>query len=295
MPLVRARPGSMTGENVKAVIRAFARAVEKAPAVVLATVLVATAGFGAAFGIIAPEVATGNEGFAPDNAEIAAAERISELFGNDSQTSVFQVIVRAPGDNVISQAGLDAVNAITAAVQTSDAAQYLVAVAPDQPPVISYLGPALQAFAAQGIDPTSPIGDEGVRSAFQQAFTSDEFPPEQRGQIERLLSEGSDPAAGTGQAGLVLMFVDTPESASAEEAFDRQIEIETMLSDAIADVEVEGVEIRPFSFGLLFGESDEFLSEVGTLFGAALAIIVVILLFVYTLRARGRCGSDRPR
>lgn len=272
---------------MKAVIRAFARAIRTAPVVVLVAVVLATAGFVAAFTIIAPEPATGNEGFAPDNAEIAAAERIGELFGGESQISVFQVIVRAPDGNVISQAGLDAVNQITAAAQSSDAAQYLVAPGPEQPPVISYLGPALQALAAQEIDPTTQIGDTAVQDAFRQALASPDLPDAQRGQIVRLLSAGSDAAAGTAGAGLVLMFVDTPDAADAEEAFNQQIEIETMLNDAISSVEVAGVEIRPFSFGLLFGDSEEFLTEVGTLFGAALAIIIVILLFVYTVRARG--------
>ncbi|MFP5332018.1 MAG: efflux RND transporter permease subunit [Acidimicrobiia bacterium] len=272
---------------MKAVIRAFARAVRTAPFVVLIAVIVSTVGFGAAFGIIAPETATGNEGFAPDNAEIAASERIGELFGGDSQISVFQVIVRSPGGNVISQAGLDAVNAITAAVQASDASQYLVAPGPGQPPVVSYIGPVYQALAVQGIDPSVPLGDAAVQDAFRQALASPELPDAQRGQIVRLLSQGSDPAAARAQAGLVLMFIDPPDTATAEEAFDRQIEIESTLSEAIDGVSVEGVEIRPFSFGLLFGDQDEFLTEVGTLFGAAMAIIVVILLFVYTVRARG--------
>ncbi|HSJ29133.1 MAG TPA: MMPL family transporter, partial [Acidimicrobiia bacterium] len=271
---------------MKTVIRAFARAVRKSPVLVLVAVLVVTVGLGGAFAMIQPETSTGNEGFAPDNAEIAAQERIGDLFGGESQTSVFQVIVRAPDGNVISAAGLQAVEEITAAVLASEAADSLVAT-PEQAPVISYLAPVQQVLAAQGVDPATVTDDAMVQQAYRDALASPEFPDAQRGQLLRLLSEGSDPGQGSASAGLVLMFVQTPEADTADEAFDRQIEIDTQLAEAIDSVVIPGVEIRPFSFGLLFGGTDEFLTEVGTLFGAALAIIVVILLFVFTLRARG--------
>lgn len=272
---------------MKTVIRAFARAVRTSPVGVIGAVVILSAGLVAALGIIQPGTATGNEGFAPDNAEIAAAERIGDLFGGDSQSSVFQVIVRDPDGNVISAEGLQAVNAITAAVMASEVSDSLVAAGPNQPPVISYLAPVFQGLAAQGIDPSTLMDDGAVQQAYREAFASPELPDAQRGQFVRLLGTGADTTQGTASAGLVLMFVQTPDGATADEAFDRQIEIETQLADVIDGVSVEGVEIRPFSFGLLFGDQDEFLTEVGTLFGAALAIIVVILLFVYTLRARG--------
>ena len=51
-----------------------------------------------AVGIVAGqvEIATGNEGFAPDNAEIEASERIAELFASDQET-VMQILVRDTG------------------------------------------------------------------------------------------------------------------------------------------------------------------------------------------------------
>lgn len=272
---------------MKTVIRAFAGAVRTAPAGVIIGVVVVTAGLAAAFGVIAPETATGNEGFAPDNAEIAASERISELFGSESRTSVLQVIVRQPDGNVISADGLRAVNEITAAVMASEAADSLVAAGPEQPPVVSYLGPVFQALAAQGIDPATVTDDAVVQQAYRDSLASPELPDVQRGQLVRLLGANADANEGIASAGLVLMFLEAPEGVTGEEAFNSQIELETQLADAIDGVSVDGVEIRPFSFALLFGDQDEFLSEVGTLFGAALAIIVVILLFIYTLRARG--------
>ena len=56
-------------------------------------------------------IATGNEGFAPDNAEIAALDRISELFGTE-QEAILQVIIRDPGGDVISASGLEAAMAV---------------------------------------------------------------------------------------------------------------------------------------------------------------------------------------
>lgn len=271
---------------MKSVIRAFARAVRTAPVAVVVVIVVLTSAFGAAFGIIQPETATGNEGFAPDNEEIAASERIGDLFGAESQSSVFQVIVRAPDGNVVSRAGLQAVTEITDAVMSSAGAGALVALGPGQPPVISYLAPVLEGLAADDVDPAS-LSDAEVQQAYRDVLTSPDLPDAQRGQFVRLLSQSADPAQASATAGLVLMFVEAPEGLGAEEALNSQIEIETQLGESLESIAIDGIEIRPFGFGLLFGDQDEFLTEVGTLFGAALAIIVVILLFVFTYRARG--------
>ena len=54
------------------------------------------------------EVATGNEGFAPEGDEISASERIAEKFGEESSESTMQVLIRDPGDDVITVEGLRA-------------------------------------------------------------------------------------------------------------------------------------------------------------------------------------------
>jgi hypothetical protein len=66
------------------------------------------------FGYLASraEVTTGNEGFAPDNPEIAASERIRELFGDSASEGVIQVVIRHHGGDVISADGLRAASVL---------------------------------------------------------------------------------------------------------------------------------------------------------------------------------------
>ncbi len=272
---------------MKTLIRALAWAVMSGPRLVIAASVVVTLGFLAAFGAIAPETATGNEGFAPDNAEIQAAERIGDLFGSDTQSSVLQVIIRQPDGNVISEAGLLAVERITNAILQSDAADSLAAAQPGQPPVVSFLGPVLQALEARGLTAADLPDDAAVQQTYQDALSSPDFPAEQRGFVEALLSEDADASAAVADAGLMLVFVQPPGGETADEAFDAQIALESAVADAVRSVDVEGIEIRPFSFSILFEDQDDFAAEVGVLFGAALAIIIVILLFIFLLSGRG--------
>ena len=272
---------------MKTVIRTFAWAVRSAPVLVIAATLVLTVAFGAAFSVIAPEMASGNEGFAPDNEEIRAAERIGDLFGSDTQSSVIQVIIRDPEGNVISKAGLEAVDRITSAILTSDAADSLAATQPGQPPIVSYIGPVLQALEGQGIGPDALPDDAAVQQTYRDALSNPEFPAEQRGFVEALLSGDADASAAVADAGLLLVFVQPPGGDTADEAFDAQIQLESAVAEAVRTVEVDGVEIRPFSFSILFEDQDDFANEVGILFGAALAIIIVILLFLFLLPGHG--------
>jgi uncharacterized membrane protein YdfJ with MMPL/SSD domain len=119
----------------------LAAAVRRAPALVLAVVLVLTG----AFAVLAQEVeiAAGNEGFAPDNPELLATEVIAERFG-DSSEDVMQVLITGP--DVISADGLAAVEALTDAVLGSPRAD-LLSSNEQRPPVVSYLAPVQMALA----------------------------------------------------------------------------------------------------------------------------------------------------
>ena len=88
-----------------------------------------------------------NESFAPDAPELAAAERISDLFGEDSTTSVMQVIVTAENGEVFSPDGLTAVNSLTETIMNGALADRLVQDRPD--PVVSFLTP-VRIASAQG-------------------------------------------------------------------------------------------------------------------------------------------------
>ena len=68
-----------------AITQFFAAAVRRFPwAVLIASVILAGILSSLASQVV---IATGNEGFAPDNAEIAALDRISELFGTNRRPS----------------------------------------------------------------------------------------------------------------------------------------------------------------------------------------------------------------
>jgi hypothetical protein len=73
----------------------------------------------------------------------------------------------------------------------------------------------------------------------------------------------------------------------ATEVMNAQIELEESIAAELEAIESD-VEIRPFSFNLLFGGVDSFTNEVSRLFGFAGIIIVVILIFVYWMKPRGR-------
>ncbi|MFP3915025.1 MAG: efflux RND transporter permease subunit [Actinomycetota bacterium] len=263
---------------MKAIVRAFAAGVRRAPlAIVIATIVVA--------GILGSfaqdvEIATGNEGFAPDNAEIDALEQIGELFGTE-QESVFQVIIRNPGGDVVTAEGLRTALAVEEAIR--DVAGDMITDTPQQPGVVSFLAPAAGAAQSQGI-PVEGIDDSTVDQLYLGAL--DQMPPEQSGFISGLLAEDADGA--TASAGLVLAFLEV-ENGGDTESFDAQIAVEEEIAAALDEIDSD-LEVRPFSFNLLFGEVDEFTSEVGRLFAFAGMIIVAILLFVYWVRPRGGSG-----
>jgi uncharacterized protein len=115
----------------------------------------------------------------------------------------------------------------------------------------------------------------------------------QLGFVTALLDQNADPSVPSASAALMLVFVQAPEG-SGDEAFDMMIEVESGLADAIAAVAAPaGYEVRPFSFGLLFADQDDFTAEVGRLFGYAALIILVILGFVYWLTPGGNATRWR--
>jgi predicted RND superfamily exporter protein len=273
---------------VKAVIRAFAAAVRKMPAAIVVLALALTALFG--FFARQVEIAQGNEGFAPDNPEIAALERVGDLFGAEAAETVVQVVVRNRGGDVITADALRAVSAAVEGISQSEAAP-LLSQRGDRPAIVSYLAPVQRAVAEQGL-PLDRLDDATVKQIYQQALA--QTPPEQAGFITGLLGEGSDPATAVADAGLLLVFLAAGEGGDSDEAFDRQIEIESSLADAVAAVPLEGgLEMRPFSFSLLFADQEDFSGEVGRLFGFAFLIIVAILVFVYWLKPRGNATAAR--
>jgi len=258
---------------LKTIIRAFAGAVSRAPALVLATIVALSV----VFGLLATTVenAEGQDGFSPETDEILASERINELFGESATQSVMQVVVRSPSGDVLTTDGLQAANDIVAALEASDAAQY-ISDDPQQPGIVTFVTPVQAALAEQQLDPAD-LDDRAVKSIYADALAEG---GEELGFVTQLVPDDAD---GEPDIGLVLVFIDTTADV------DAQVERETAIAETITDIETSGdIELRPFSFSLLFGDADDFLGEVAQLFAAAFVIIIAVLMFVFWLKPRGR-------
>jgi predicted RND superfamily exporter protein len=263
---------------VKALVHFLSGAAQRAPVFIIVVVLIATALLGALNSQMVR--ATGQEGFAPDTPEIQASERIGELFSSGASEEVIQVIVK--GDDVISAAGLKAVQEINRVVAESDAGAYLSA-QPQRPGVVSFLDGVLGAAAQQGLA-LDTLGDAEVKQIYQE---SAEFaPPEQTGFLTQLASQNADLTVPSAPAGLAIVFLDAAQF-EGEEAFEQLVDLEADLGKALREIGAgDGISVQPFSFALLFGEDTDFLAEVGRLFMIAIIIILAILGFVYFLRPK---------
>jgi hypothetical protein len=274
---------------VKAVIGGLARLVVRRPLAVLISMLVVTGILGYLSGQVV--LTDGNEGFAPNAEELVASEEINALFGDESSSSVLQVLVSAEDGDVLDLDGLAVIDTVTAVLEQSELAPLLQS-QPGEPPVISYMLPIHQAIAMGQIE--TPTSDSELKAAYTAILPS--LPPEAAGVASQLLSGDRDLESPSASKGLVLVFVAAPrfDDSTATPAFDPAteyedfVDVEVAVADQIRAADLpDGYTAEPFSFELIFGSGDEFEAEVGRLFGMAAGIIVLILLFVYWVRPRG--------
>lgn len=270
---------------MKAIVSALAAFSRRMPWVVIVLSLVATAAFGAFAG--QAEIASGNEGFAPDSEEIAAQERIGEKFGGESAGSTMQMIIREDGGDVITVEGLRTAIETAEVIRASEVGESLVE-SEQQPGVVHYLSGVEGAMAAQGMT-IDQMTDDLVKQFYVASLDPEEASPEQVSFLSRLVSSDYDEATVSSSGGMVLAFVGTYPGDTTEDSFNNQVEAESALADDLATIETD-LEVRPFSFGLLLTGVDDFTSEVGQLFALAFGVIVLILAFVYWL-SPGREGS----
>jgi len=263
---------------MKTVIRLLARLVERFPVAVLVASLTLTG----VFGWLATDVrvATGQDGFAPESDEILAASRIGELFGDEAIQSVMQVIVRAEGGDVISPEGYAVARSITETLLGSEFADIL-ATNGGQPPIVSYLAPVELAAAQAGLDPAT-LDDATFSELYTQALdgAGDEL-----GFVRQLVPAGTTDA--TSEIGLILVLLETTPD------FNLQVDRELAIAQLLRSLATDSIEVRPFTFTLLFEDGFEFEEELGRLFGAAFAIIVALLLFVFWMRPVGNASRLR--
>ena len=265
---------------MKSLVNALATAVRRWPWVVIALTVAISLAFAGLSRNFSPQEEN-NEAFAPDAPELAAAARISDLFGEESTTSVMQVILASEGGNVFSRDGLAAVEALTETIMNGALADRLVEDRPD--PVVSFLAP-VQMASAQGAPP--PGSDAELHQAFRDGMA--EMPPGPAGFVQLMVPDGADLEAPFAEKGLMIVFTRGGEPGADYERFQ---EASALAADEILATSLPGgFSAQPFSFELLFSGNDEFQSEIGRLFGTAGLIIALVLALVFLIRPRRRAG-----
>lgn len=199
---------------------------------------------------------------------IDAQDTIAEAFGD--REAVLQVLLSTEGRDVRNADALRASAALTDAVESSSAADRLVA-QPGRPAVLSFLGGAETAAAMAGRS-LEDLDDAAVTALIAEADA--QLPPEVADLTAGLLADADPP-----ETGLVLIALDT-EGLDAEDSTALQREVVGAINDADLP---EGVTVEPFSFALLFDDQDVG-PEVGRLFGTAALIILLVLFVVYWVR-----------
>ena len=265
----------------------FSSAATKRPVVTILVVLLLTGFFGFMAGQ-AEELST-SFGGELDTPEIQASSKLGEYFQTSGSQSVFQIIVS--GEDVLTVDGYTAWQEINKAVLQSEIYPYLVK---DQ-------GGAVQGFFApvdfaKAFNPTlnvSAMSDEQFKQLYNQS--NGQMPPEFKAFAAALLSSTYDEDATTASAGLAIVTIDSSliaqEFGGSDGAFIEQPRMEVALSEALSEISIGDIKVSGFSFGLLLGnEGDDFLAEIGLLFGQAFLIILVVLAYIFFIRPRKGFG-----
>ena len=272
---------------MKVLTNFFSSAATKRPIITIIVVLLLTGFFGFMAGQ-AEELST-SFGGELDTPEIQASSKLGEYFQTSGSQSVFQIIVS--GEDVLTVDGYTAWQEINKAVLQSEIYPYLVK---DQ-------GGAVQGFFApvdfvKAFNPTlnvSAMSDEQFKQLYNQA--NGQMPPEFKAFAAALLSSTYDEDATTASAGLAIVTIDSSliakDFGGSDGAFVEQPRMEVALSEALSEISIGDIKVSGFSFGLLLGnEGDDFLAEIGLLFGQAFLIILVVLAYIFFIRPRKGFG-----
>ena len=261
----------------------FSSAATKRPVITILVVLLLTGFFGYMAGQ-AEELST-SFGGELDTPEIQASSKLGEYFQTSGSQSVFQIIMSS--EDVLTVDGYLAWQEINKVVSESEIFPYLVK---DQ-------GGAVQGFFApvdfaKAFNPAinvSEMSDEQFKQLYNQA--NSQMPPEFKAFASALLSSTYDEEATTATAGLAIVTIDSSmivqDFGGSDGAFIEQPRMEVALADALNQISVGNIKVSGFSFGLLLGnEGDDFLEEIGILFGQAFLIILVVLAYIFFIRPR---------
>ena len=265
----------------------FSSAATKRPVITILVVVLLTGFFGYMAGQ-AEELST-SFGGELDTPEIQAQSKLGEYFQTSGSQSVFQIIVS--GEDVLTVDGYLAWQEINKAVLQSEIYPYLVK---DQ-------GGAVQGFFApvdfaKAFNPTlnvSNMSDDQFKQLYNQA--NSQMPPEFKAFAAALLSSTYNADETTASAGLAIVTIDSSmiveEFGGSDGVFIEQPRMEIALFDALSEISIGDIKVSGFSFGLLLGnEGDDFLQEIGILFGQAFIIILVVLAYIFFIRPRKGFG-----
>ena len=261
----------------------FSSAATKRPVITILVVLLLTGFFGYMAGQ-AEELST-SFGGELDTPEIQAQSKLGDYFQTSGSQSVFQIIMS--GEDVLTVDGYLAWQEIQKAVSESEIYPYLVS---DQ-------GGAVQGFFApvdfaKAFNPSlnvSAMTDDQFKQLYNQA--NSQMPAEFKAFASALLSSTYDEELTTATAGLAIVTIDSSmivqDFGGSDGAFIEQPRMEVALADALNQISVGNIKVSGFSFGLLLGnEGDDFLEEIGLLFGQAFLIILVVLAYIFFIRPR---------
>ena len=261
----------------------FSSAATKRPVITILVVLLLTGFFGYMAGQ-AEELST-SFGGELDTPEIQASSKLGEYFQTSGSQSVFQIIIS--GEDVLTVDGYLAWQEINKAVSESEIYPYLVK---DQ-------GGAVQGFFApvdfvKAFNPAinvAAMSDDQFKQLYNQA--NGQMPEEFKAFASALLSSTYDEDLTTASAGLAIVTIDSSlivqDFGGSDGAFIEQPRMEVALADSLNEISIGGIKVSGFSFGLLLGnEGDDFLEEIGILFGQAFLIILVVLAYIFFIRPR---------
>ena len=275
---------------MKSLTNFFSSAATKRPVITILVVLLLTGFFG--YMATQAEELSSSFGGELDTPEIQAQSKLGDYFASSGGQSVFQVILS--GEDVLTVDGYKAWLEVQQVVADSEISKYLIS-QPGQGPLQGFFGPIDFARAFNPMFNIDQMNDEQFKQAYKAA--SAQMPPEFQAFASALLSENYDSEATTSTAGLAIITIDSAKIAEefggSDAAFIEQPRMEVALSDELTSVssKFETINVSGFSFGLLLGgDQDDFISEIGVLFGKAFLIILGVLAYIFFIRPRKGYG-----
>jgi predicted RND superfamily exporter protein len=275
---------------MKGLTNFFSSAATKRPVITILVVLLLTGFFG--YMATQAEELSSSFGGELDTPEIQAQSKLGDYFASSGGQSVFQVILS--GEDVLTVDGYKAWLEVQQVVTDSEISKYLIS-QPGQGPLQGFFGPIDFARAFNPMFNIDQMNDEQFKQAYKAA--SAQMPPEFQAFASALLSENYDSEATTSTAGLAIITIDSAKIAEefggSDTAFIEQPRMEVALSDELTSVssKFETINVSGFSFGLLLGgDQDDFISEIGVLFGKAFFIILGVLAYIFFIRPRKGYG-----